>query len=138
MTIKREPIKTVRFEKSFEGLFPVAKMPFGQGSGKTEFSFDFTGTGFSLRGGAAKKRTDLPEDILEADVYIDGVKQETARLPTRFLARRYDLCWKYQLPTKKHTVRVVVKTPSADYELRTSDYVVYSDKPATLRSGERE
>jgi hypothetical protein len=132
--IKRIPIKTVRFEKSFAGLFPIARIPFSQGIGKTEFSFDFTGTGFALRGVAAKKRTDLPETTLEADVYIDGIKQETVRLPTSFLTRRYDLCWKYELPNKEHSVRVVVKTPSANYELRTWDYIVYSDKPAELQT----
>ncbi len=138
VTIRRIPLKMVRFEQSFTGLFPVAKTPFSQGSGKTEFSFDFTGTGFSLRGVAAKKRTDLPEAALEADVYIDDIKQETVRLPTNFLTRRYDLCWKYELPNKKHLVRIVVKTPNPDYELRTWDYVVYSDKPAELPTDKRK
>ena len=129
VTIRREPIKPVRFEKSFDGLYPIAKTPFPQGTGQSEFSFSFTGTGFSLRGVAARKRADLPEHVLEADLYIDGTKQETARLPTSFLTRRYDLFWQYQLPNQKHTVRIVVKNPNPDYELRTWDYVVYSDKP---------
>ena len=129
VTIKREPVKTVRFEKSFDGLYPVAKTPFPQGSGQPEFTFTFTGTGFSLRGVAVKKQPDLPEYVLEADLYIDGVRQETTRLPTSFLTRRYDLFWRYELPNQLHTVRVVVKNPLPNYELRTYDYVVYADKP---------
>ncbi|WP_221393717.1 ADP-ribosylglycohydrolase family protein [Dyadobacter sp. NIV53] len=121
--------KTVRFEKSFEGLFPIAKVPFNKGTGKNEFTFDFTGTGFVLRGMAAKLKKESSDYILEADLFIDDQKVETAKLPTSSLSRRNDIFWKYELPNKKHTVKVVVKNPDPEHELRTWDYLIYSDKP---------
>ncbi|HTD40381.1 MAG TPA: hypothetical protein VK671_07170, partial [Mucilaginibacter sp.] len=56
-------------------------------------------------------------------------KTETAKLPTNFTTRRHDICWKYQLANKKHTIRIKVLNPNKDYELNTSEYLVYGDNP---------
>jgi hypothetical protein len=121
--------ETVRFEKSFEGMYPVAKVPYRKGTGRNVFTFDFTGTGFVLRGMAASLKEESSGYILEADLYIDGRMVETARLPTTSLSRRNDIFWKYELTNQKHTVKIVVKNPDAAHELQTSDYLVYADKP---------
>ncbi len=44
-----------------------------------------------------------PIMILKQELYIDNVKVETAKLPTNFTTRRYELFWKYGLPDQKHT-----------------------------------
>jgi len=41
VTIKTQSPKTVRFEKSFEGIFPVNKIPVKWSADKTEIQFDF-------------------------------------------------------------------------------------------------
>lgn len=130
VTIKLQKPEAVRYEKSFDGLYPVAKKSLPPVNNPNEITFDFEGTGFALRGAADKKKNKLPDYIFEADMYIDGNKVETAKLPTRYTTRRYELFWKYQLPNKKHTVRVLIKNPNPDYDLRATEYLVYSDKPA--------
>jgi hypothetical protein len=56
---------------------------------------------------------------------------ETADLPTDFTSRRLELFWNYHLPNKEHTVKIVVNNPTDEAEIRTSDYIIYSDKPVT-------
>lgn len=126
--IPTEKIRAVQLEQNFEGLFPVLKQPFQQRN-FTEISFDFEGTGFVLRGQPAMKRGGLPNYVFDITVSIDGVEVETAKLYTDFRLRRHEMCWRYQLPKGKHTVKITVNNPHDDYEIRTWDYIVYSDKP---------
>jgi len=120
----------VKLEQSFTGLYPIAKAN-NINNNQKEITFDFKGTGFVLKGAAAKKRNDLPEYVFEADVFIDGEKQgNTIKLPTSFLKRRLDIVWKYQLPNTEHKVRILIKNPHENYELRTWEYLVYANKPA--------
>jgi hypothetical protein len=119
----------VRYEKSFEGMFPVAKVKFKRKITDTA-GFSFQGTGFALLGEADKKNSRMPDYVLKADLYLDGEKIETVSLPTSFTTRRFDLFWKYRLPDQKHQVKIVIKNPRKGYELRSTDYVLYQDKPA--------
>ncbi|AHM63169.1 ADP-ribosylation/crystallin J1 [Flammeovirgaceae bacterium 311] len=130
VTIKTQVPEPVRFEKSFEGLFPVAKQKVIKTEESDEIVFDFEGTGFALRGAAAKKQRDLPDYVFNAELYIDGEKVETAALPTSYTTRRYEMFWKYQLPNAKHTVRIKLLNPHDDYDVRVNEAVIYSDKPA--------
>lgn len=127
VTIKVQQPAAVRFEQSFENLYPVAypEMSYNE---KGEIEFEFEGTGFVLRGKTIK-RNNQPDKVLEATLYIDGKEVETAKFPTNFTTRRLELFWKYQLPKQKHSVRVVVKKEAPGYELRLSDCIIYSDKP---------
>jgi hypothetical protein len=128
VTIKVQAPVAVRMEKSFENLIPVAKVDYTKAfTGEHEFAFE--GTGFMLRGRALKKKMELPEEVLEAAVFIDGVDQGTFKFPTNFTTRRLEIAWKYQMPNAKHTVKIVVKKIPEGYELKPSDYIVYSDKP---------
>ena len=129
VSIKVQAPQPVKLEQSFENLYPISKVTTISNNQK-EITFNFTGTGFALKGAAAKKRHDLPEYVFEADLYIDGEKVETSsKLPTSFLKRKLDIFWKYQLPNTKHNVKIVIKNPHDNYELRTWEYLVYSDKP---------
>jgi hypothetical protein len=128
VTIMVQSPATVRMEKSFEGMVPVAKEDYTVPV-TGEHEFEFTGTGFILRGKALKKEKNLPEIVLEADVYVDGVLLGNYKFPTEFTTRRLEICWKYQLPNGKHKVKLVAKKIPKGYELKPSDYLVYSDKP---------
>lgn len=64
---------------------------------------------------------------LEADLYIDNVKVETAKLPTAMQTRRHELFWKLNLPKGKHDVKMVLKNPNAAYKLRSEEYVTYTE-----------
>lgn len=126
--IKVQEPKTVKYEKSFPNLYPISSNEF-KNNIKKEISFDFEGTGFILRGEAKKKRQNDAEYVFKAELYIDDVLVEKATLPTDFTTRRLELFWKYQLPNKKHKVRVKVLNPNDNYLLRSIEYVVFSDKP---------
>ncbi|MBE7177656.1 MAG: ADP-ribosylglycohydrolase family protein [Mucilaginibacter polytrichastri] len=127
--IKRHKPPTVRFEQSFAKMFPTEKVPFSQDiSAQRTAVFAFNGSGFVLRGAAEKTGAGLPEYIFEADVFIDGKKQESPKFPTDFRMRRYDLCWAYALSSGRHEVKIVVRNPDPRYRLQTWDYLVYRDK----------
>lgn len=117
----------VRLEQSFEGLSPADKKNCYQENAK-DLSFEFEGTGFVIRGEFRKKAPSIPDTTISLSLFIDGRKAETIPLPTSFLTRRYELCWKYGLENKKHRIRIEVQSPSANYELRTWDYLTYTNK----------
>lgn len=100
----------VRFEKSFPGLVPVEKKPVNWSSGKDEISFDFTGSGFVLRGETGRWNNES-DRILEARLYIDGLEAESIHLPLSFTRRRHELAWKYDLAAGNHTVKLKIRNP---------------------------
>jgi hypothetical protein len=129
-TIAVQAPERVRFEKSFDKIFPVAKVPINQDV-TSSYSFEFDGTGVVLRGSAdkANKRDDnLPEYIFNADVFIDGKKAEVIKLTTESQDRKLEIFWNYQLAKGHHTVKIVVNNPNEKYKLRAWEYLVYSDK----------
>jgi hypothetical protein len=53
---------------------------------------------------------------------------ESPALPASYTTRRYELCWKYDLPKGKHTVRLKILNPSKEEEFNSSEAIIYSDK----------
>lgn len=127
--IKVQKAEPVRFEKSFEGLVPIAKERMNQRIVDTA-TFTINGTGFILVGQAQKKNNQLNESVINATLLIDGKAVETVPLPTDFTTRRFDLFWKYNLPKGEHTIQVKVNNPDENYFLAVSDLLIYSDQPA--------
>jgi ADP-ribosylglycohydrolase len=128
VTIPLQVPQTVRLEQGFANMYPLQKTESQKEIGTDDLTFDFTGTGFVLRGDAEKKKSEAPDYVFEAELYIDGVKTETAKLPTNFTTRRHELFWRYYLSEGKHTVRVKVLNPNPDYELNSAGYLVYGSK----------
>jgi len=119
--------KTVRLEKSFEGHFPVAKIPVRKDL-KTEYSIDFDGIGIVMKGSANKEK-DITEDrIFDLSLFIDGKEVENFKMSTNSHDRRHDVFWRYQLPKGKHTAKIVVNNPQQGYNIRLNDAIIYSDK----------
>lgn len=118
----------VKFEQSFEGLYPVEKKGFYDRNFK-ELNFEFEGTGFVLKGEARKLTKDMGEHAFEAELYIDGLKQETSRFPANFTTRRHELFWKYLLPDGKHRVTMKVLNPKENFEMNSTEYIIYRNKP---------
>lgn len=128
VTIPVEAPVSVAFEKSFDGCYPISKIPVQWSANKDEISFDFTGTGFVLRGEAAKWETDS-DFAFKTEVFIDGKLAESPDLPVRFTTRRHEIAWNYQLSPGKHTVKVKVLNTSKEHSIRTIDAIIYSNKP---------
>ncbi|MDO3625646.1 ADP-ribosylglycohydrolase family protein [Mucilaginibacter sp. BT774] len=134
ITITVQKSKTVKFEQGFTKMKPLEKTELSHDINAGELSFDFTGTGFVLKGETEKKNGDSPDYTFEVEVMIDGEKAETAKLPTNYTTRRQEICWKYRLANKKHSVNVKVLNPSKDYTLNSSEYLVYGNMTNTARN----
>jgi hypothetical protein len=94
---------------------------------RDEISFDFEGTGFVLKGETAKWAS-MSGYVFNTELYIDDKLVEAPQLPASFTTRRYELCWKYDLPKGKHRVRLKILNPSKEEEFKSYDAIVYSDK----------
>lgn len=128
VNIRIQQPEPVRFEQSFPGMYPVARLAMNNPDIQT-LTFSFEGTGFVLRGEAALRDRSKPDTTVKARLYIDGVFAEEAEFPTSFHDRRLDLFWKYQLPAKVHKIKVEVPNAPGNALLRSWDYIVYADRP---------
>jgi len=127
-TIAVQRPKPVRYEKSFDGVYPVERVMVNQDV-TSEYSFEAEGTGVVLLGAAIKDTDTLSDYVLSVALYIDGEQVETFAMTTDYIKRRNEVFWKYQLPKRKHRMKVVITNPQPGYRLRLNNYVVYSDTP---------
>jgi ADP-ribosylglycohydrolase len=130
ISIQSEIPQPVRLEQSFEGHFPVEMRSVNKNL-STEFDFDINGIGFVLKGEAlANKIKDYKGDFaFTAELYIDGIKTETSKLPVWYTTRKLEIFWKYQLPKGDHKVKVKLLNPNPDFDLRMTEILVYDNKP---------
>jgi hypothetical protein len=124
----------VKFEKSFEGHYPVDRIRSrwtGNSlvEGEAEHIFDFTGKGFVLKG-AARKQGEQEDMDLELEVYVDGALHDVAVLPTGYQGRRHELTWKYNLYNGDHQVKVVWRNPTDAYRIDLGDVIIYGPEPS--------
>ncbi|MCP9768554.1 ADP-ribosylglycohydrolase family protein [Lacihabitans sp. LS3-19] len=126
ITIALQKPETVKMEKSFEGVYPVDKV-YANVNLKDEYSFDFEGTGFVVKGEMAKWASES-QYVFEVEVYLDDKLIEKALLPTSFKDRRHEIAWKYDIPKGKHQVKLKILNPSQTLDCRVSEVLVYSDQ----------
>lgn len=130
--IKTQKPATVRWEQSFEGLYPSARTVINKEFGKEEFKYDFEGSAVVVMG-FVKRLTGTNEDyVLYGDVYIDDKKVEEIRMPYDYIKRKYDVFYTYDLPEGKHSLRIVWKNPRPDFCVQMKDVVVYSNQPQEI------
>ncbi|CAA9260662.1 MAG: hypothetical protein AVDCRST_MAG95-2296 [uncultured Adhaeribacter sp.] len=131
VSIRVQQPQAVPFEESFAGHHPVEKRSIGQ-TLKDEYTFNFEGIGFVLRGEVKSEPANSnPDYVAKAELYLDGKLLETINFPANFTTRRHDLFWKYQLPKGKHTARIKLLNPSEKAAFRLNDLIVYADRPQT-------
>jgi hypothetical protein len=128
ITLPLQQPLTVKFEKSFTGVFPQLQFPAKWSDNKDEINFDFEGTGFVIKGESAKWST-ASDHIIYTELYIDGKLAEKIPLPVNYITRRYEVCWKYDLPKGKHSVKFKIINPSDEYKIQSAEIITYSDKP---------
>lgn len=132
VTVKTQKPVAVRYEKSFEGLYPVDIIAYNHGwgqGGKSLKEMDditFEGTGIVLCG-ELKAQDQNYIAVLEA--YIDGQLVETIKLPASYHARRHELFWKYNLPKGKHTVSFKWLNPIEDAKINCNKAIIFADAP---------
>ena len=117
----------VKFEKSFEGHYPVTKIPVEFSKDSSEMNFEFEGIGFVMKGEISPwdNKSDF---VFKIELYLDSTLIESPELPASFITRRHELCWKYQLPKGKHHVKLKILNPSKSFEIVPSEVIIYSDK----------
>jgi len=125
--IKTQLPAAVKLEQSFEGSFPAEKKNVQWSDDKTAISFEFTGSGFVLRGETAAWAS-LSQYVFNTELYVDDKLIESPQLPANFTTRRHELCWNYNLPKGKHVVKLKILNPSKELPFRSWDAIVYSDK----------
>lgn len=127
ITIKTQIPQPVRYEKSFEGHYPVAMLEINHQL-KDSFEYTFNGIGIVFRGHVTGP--DLSYEA-EVEMYIDGELVETAILPGAAPGavdkRRTDLFWKYQLTKNRHEVRFKWLNPNDKTTIYFSKALIYSD-----------
>jgi hypothetical protein len=67
--------------------------------------------------------------VYRTELYVDGKLVESPELPAGREARRYDLCWNYDLTKGKHAVKLKILNPVAGRHFDVRDIIIYSDKP---------
>lgn len=124
--IETQNIKPVKLEIGFLNHYPNEKIHL-----KTRFineaSFEFEGIGFVLDGDL--RNLSGLDQVLQVEMRIDGILLETSSLSSNFTTRKTPLFWRYQLPRKKHEVRLKILNQIQDVEIFLRDAVVYDDKP---------
>jgi len=124
--------RSVPLEVAFEGIYPTERIGLNRRltSENPEFTFDFSGCGFVVTGRAAKENN-VPDAILEFDVFVGENLIESVKMPSSFRDRRNEVTWKYDLPEGNHTVRLKAKKIPSGYRIETSDVLIYStNEPA--------
>lgn len=138
ITIPRETVKTVAYEKSFDGHYPVAKIELNKNLKKIgdELSFEFEGIGYVLRGETAKwgQTGNQYGFAFEIEVYLDGKLLEKVDLPVNYDLRRHDLlAYRYNLPKGKHTVTIKLLNEKEGEEIKVRDGFVYDNKKSVVK-----
>ena len=128
ITIKCQQPVPVRYEKAFEGIYPVEKTSVNKQITALE-PISFEGTGVIFKGGVHGKDDKY---VARVEMYINGELIETANLPASYTTRRHELFWKYQLQKGKHTATFKWLNPQKDVSIHFSEIVVYSDAPKTI------
>ena len=127
VTISLQEPAAVRYEQSFEGIYPSELKSIRQ-QAADDWKLEFEGSGFVIKGEARKKTQAAADAGIEAALYIDGKKMETAVFPTSFTTRRHELFWKFNLPQGKHQVEIRVVNPNNDYELYLRECIIYKNR----------
>ena len=126
--IKTQQPVAVKFEKSFDGVYPIEKKAVDISADKKIISFNCNGTGFVLRGETAKWG-DTSSFVLNTALYIDDKLVEQPKLPASYTTRRYEVCWNYDLPKGNHTVKLQLLNPVNGQAITGAEAIIYSDAP---------
>ena len=128
-----EPIRPVRFEASFPGLYPVERRRVGLQL-ETSAVIEFEGTGFVLTGGPSKMVSDRSDPyVYEIELRVDDRAPAAIAMPVDELVRRLEIAWAYDLKPGRHTLKLELRNPRPGESIRVDDLVVYSNKPVAPR-----
>lgn len=126
--IKTQKIKPVRYEKSFEGHYPIKVESLLGQQLKDTYEYNFEGIGLVFRA-----NVEGPDNYDAKIAFsIDDKLIETATLPAKEIKRRYEMFYKYQLPNGKHKLTAKWLNPKEGVHINLYGTVTYGNKPLEL------
>jgi hypothetical protein len=130
ITIKVQKAEILRFEQSFEGMYPVKELLVRKDFLDESIKIDFTGTGIVVLGNVKSQCGVATSDYVALlDVYLDGSKTEQIHMPFDYIVRKYDIYFKYMLKKGDHKLEIKWVNQDPDFRIYLKSYVVYSDAP---------
>jgi hypothetical protein len=124
--IKVQQPAELRYEKSFEGMYPKERRAFNKELLHEDIAVDFDGNGIVLMGAVKKLSGEKNDYVALLDVFLDGKKTEQVRMPFDYIIRKYDIYHRYMLPEGKHKVEIKWVNPDPDFRIWQKDVVIYS------------
>lgn len=126
VTIYTQRPVAVRYEKSFEGHYPLEKIAVNTVLREVK-EFSFEGNGFVQKGYVKCADEDY---VACVEMFIDGVSVEKVMLPVAVSSsidnRRVDLLHRYQLADTMHTITVKWLNPREDAEIYLGEALIYT------------
>ena len=120
----------LRFEQSFQGMYPVKELLVRRDHLEEPIKIDFNGNGIVVLGNVKSQCGIATSDFVALlDIYIDGVKTEQVKMPFDYIVRKYDIFHKYLLPEGRHQLEIKWVNQDPDFRIYFKSYVVYSEKP---------
>jgi hypothetical protein len=128
VTIKCQQPVAVRYEKGFDGLYPIERRGIHKKIADINF-IAFEGTGIVVTGYTSSPDKNYAGKM---EAYINGELVETINLPVNHTTRRYELFWKYMLPKAEYTLTFKWLNPQPDATIHFREAIVYSDAPLPI------
>ena len=133
VVIKTQKPQAVRYEKSFEGHYPLAKTEVKKSIGDVK-EIRFKGNGIVVKGHLYKV-PNYHERGYEAklEVYLDGELSATMYQPSANNGGSAEIFYKFNLPEGDHVVTFKFLNKESDSNIVVDNYLVYtSDEKATI------
>ncbi len=129
LTIKTEPAKVVRFEKSMPDLIPLERKKILLDTlSVPSCDFRFDGSGYVLNGELETTIKSRSDYVAELEITTDSLNAVKVQLPKNYLKRKTEICWNYELQNSAHHVQIKWINKLPGESLKLSDVIIYSKK----------
>ena len=121
--MKIQKPETLRFEQSFEGMYPVKQLLVRKDFLEEPIKIDFIGNGIVVLGNVKSLcGVEKSDFIAVLDVYIDDLKVEQVKMPYDYIVRKYDIFSKYMLPNGDHKLEIRWVNQNPDFRIQISEF----------------
>ncbi|MBQ2150702.1 MAG: ADP-ribosylglycohydrolase family protein [Bacteroidales bacterium] len=134
VVIKTQKPQAVRYEKSFEGHYPLSKYDVKKSIGDVK-DIRFTGNGIVVKGHLYKVPS-YHERGYEAklEVYLDGQLSTTMYVPSANNGGSAEIYYKYNIPEGDHVVTFKFLNKESDSNIVVDNYLVYTSDESKMRT----
>lgn len=133
VTIRVQIPKAVRLEQNPTDFIRVKKDSFGKnGISVNEFEpYKFKGNGIVFNGRVTGK-SNVTDYVAEVDIYLDGEKYSSMKMPLDFRKRTTEVFWAFELSEKEHSIEMKLLNPVVDADVIIENAIVFSASASSL------